>query len=86
MSKYKDELIDRLTTSVGQTATPEQVVSELYALGVLDDTLSRKWCAVHEYLIQSTDTSRSDTAILSEVAERFGVHEVTAWKWVRAIA
>jgi hypothetical protein len=29
------------------------------------------------------DTSRSETVVLSEIAERHGVHERTAWKYVQ---
>jgi hypothetical protein len=75
--KYKDELTARLSAALGKDCS--DVIDELYALAALDETLARRGCAMHEYLLQAPDTSRSTTSIVSEVAERFCMGERTLW-------
>lgn len=80
MSKYREQLKERLSKALGKDCG--DVIDELYSLNVLDDNLARRGCLVHEYLLNATDTSRSETLILSEIADMFGVHERWAWKLV----
>jgi hypothetical protein len=81
MSKYKAQLITTLNAALQKDCA--DVIAELYAIGILDDTLARRGCVVHEYMSAAIDTSRSETVVLSEIAERHGVHERTAWKYVQ---
>ena len=77
---YKKNLAERLTRALGKECA--DVVDELFTMGVLDDVLARRGCIVYEYLVHATDTTRSDTAILSEIAEQFGVSEKTAYNYL----
>lgn len=78
--KYRDQLSTRLTAALGKDCA--DVIAELYALGVLDETLSRRGCAMMEYYSHIHDTSRSTTAIISEVADMFHMGERTLWDYV----
>lgn len=80
MSKYKDELITRLNKALGKDCA--DVVEELYALKVMDDTLSRRGCLMHEYLMRAIDTSKYESDIRSELGEIYGCHERTVLKIV----
>jgi hypothetical protein len=75
--KYQKELAERLSAKLGTDATA--VVNELFALGVLDEVLARRGCVMQTYLLTAPDTSRSTTAILSEIAEEYHMGERTAW-------
>lgn len=83
MSKYKDELSTRIGAALGRDVS--DVIGELYALGVIDDQLARKGCLNQAYLLTASDTSRSETAILSELADQYFVSEITAYRYVRRI-
>jgi hypothetical protein len=84
MGKYGKELAEKLTKALGKDCG--DVIAELYAIGVLDETLSRKGCAVREYLLMAADTGRYESDIRSEVAEMYCVGTTAVYEWVRSIA
>ena len=77
MSKYQDELTKRLSATLGKDCA--DVVAELFAIGAMDETLARRGCAMMEYYAHIHDTSRSTTAIISEVADMYHMGERTVW-------
>jgi hypothetical protein len=81
--KYQKELTERLSAKLGIDVAP--VVDELFALGMLDEMVARRGCMMQAYLLTAPDTSRSTTAILSEIAEQYHMGERTAWDIVQRV-
>jgi hypothetical protein len=78
MSKYRNDLTNRLNRTLGKECG--DVIDELYRIGAIDDTIARRGCIMHEYLVQAPNTALSTTQILSEISENYHISERGACK------
>jgi hypothetical protein len=73
MTKVREHLSEALRKEIGECADPADVVSRLYDLGALDDSLSRRAVVRAEFPARYASCDRSAREIHGEIADEYGL-------------